>query len=242
MYKFDIIEKAILGKIQKSVYGYTLNSWYNHWSSVMLEEIFNSHIKVFPTIDKIKNIDFFVDTIPFDLKATYFPEELMAASIENKLNQLYGSKNELTCLKKIAKKINISIPTDLTKRALTICLENLIRESDNSLAQDYLYQITKIKKDVISYFKNNPNELIIWLYENQGEMRFDASNRFYVVLVDSNNFYESWKLKRNKNFLVADVNKKLDAFTKTKVNKISFTWPKNNTNYICYSELLFIIK
>ena len=38
--KYDEIEKAISGAIQRSVYGYTMNSWYNYWSTILREEIF----------------------------------------------------------------------------------------------------------------------------------------------------------------------------------------------------------
>jgi hypothetical protein len=44
----------------------------------------------------------------------------------------------------------------------------------------------------------NPLELMKWLYEEQGLRRFDAANRFFIILIDSNNLEESWKLKRNK--------------------------------------------
>jgi len=33
----------------------------------------------------------------------------------------------------------------------------------------------------------NPAELIKWLYEEQGERRFDAANRFFLILVDLRN-------------------------------------------------------
>lgn len=240
--KYEEIEKAIYGTIQRSVYGYTMNSWYNHWSTILIEDIFNSSDKILPTVDLVEKIDFFIDYIPFDLKVTYFPDELMKTKISNELKDKYGSKNELTCSKKIAKELNITIPKDLNDKSLTICLSNLLKESIDDKAKKYVEDIANMKKRVIEYYKNNPNELIIWLYENQGEMRFDAANRFYLILVDSENIYDSWKLKRNVKLLKREIETKLLNFNKEKLNKVQFHWLKDGKNYSCISELLFIIK
>ncbi len=240
--KYEEIEKAIAGTIQRSVYGYTVNSWYNHWSTILIEEIFNSNNRILPTVDLVEKIDFFIDNIPFDLKVTYFPEELMKKSIAEELYEKYGSKDELTCSKRLAKELNITIPTDLNNRALTICLNNLLKESVDERAKKFVQDVSKMKKKVIEYYKQNPNELIIWLYENQGEMRFDAANRFYLVLVDSENIYDSWKLKRNVNLLKREIDSKLMKFNKKDLNNVEFNWFKDGKNYKCISELLFIIK
>lgn len=240
--KFEEIEKALLGPIQRSVYGYTLNSWYNHWSSIMIEEIFNANQRILPTVDLVEKIDFFIDSIPFDLKVTYFPEELMKSQIALKLQCRYGSKSELTCCKRLARQVGIAIPNDLEDRALTICLQNLIRESTDTLATSFMNDLSDMKKEIYNYYINNPNELIIWLYENQGEMRFDAANRFYVVLVDRDSPFESWKLKRNVNLLKNGINDKIESFDSSRLNRIKFHWSKDGKDYECFSELLFICK
>lgn len=240
--KYEEIKEAISGSIQKSVDGYTLNSWYNHWSTILIEEIFNSNKRILPTIDLVEKIDFFIDNIPFDLKVTYFPEELMKKSISDELYKKYGSKNELTCFKRIAKQLNITIPNDLNDKDLILCLNKLLRESINNKAKQFLEDISNMEKRVIDYYKKHPNELIIWLYENQGEMRFDAANRFYLVLVDSENIYESWTLKRNVNLLKKEIQAKLESFNSEKINNITFHWNKDDKDYTCISELLSIIK
>lgn len=109
-------------------------------------------------------------------------------------------------------------------------------------AKVFIKDLNNMKKEVIKYYKENPEKLMIWLYENQGEMRFDAANRFYLVLVDSENIYESWKLKRNVNLLKKEIDKKLNSFNKDNLNEIKFRWSKNGKEYNCISELLFIIK
>lgn len=240
--KYEDIEKALLGPIQRSVYGYTLNSWYNHWSSIMIEEIFNSNSNILPTIDLVEKMDFFIKGIPFDLKVTYFPEELMKEKIAPYLKECFGSGSELTCYKKMAKNLKIAIPSDLENRALTICLYNLIKESVDPTAKAFIQKINSLKNNVYDHYMSKPNELIRWLYENQGEMRFDAANRFYVILVDKENPFDSWKLKRNVNLLKEGIKNKIDSFSSNLLNKVSFYWFKDGKTYDCFSELLFIYR
>lgn len=239
---YDDIVDAIHGSIKKSVYGYTMNSWYNHWSTIMIEEIFNNNERVLPTVDLVKNIDFFIDSIPFDLKVTYFPKELMKTEIEEMLKEKYGSKSELTCMKKLAKKCKITIPEGMGDEALTICLYNLLKESVSDEAKNFIIEITKMKKDVIEHYMEHSEALMKWLYENQGEMRFDAANRLYLVLVDTENIFDSWKLKRNVNLLKMKIQEKLDKFDTAQVHKVSFKWEKDGETYDCLAETLFIVK
>lgn len=241
--KYDDIQEALSGSILNSVCGYTMNSWYNHWSSIMIEDIFNAHDNVLPTIDLVEKIDFFINGTPFDLKVTYFPEDLMSKKIESELFINFGSKNELTCTKRVAKEVNIAIPRDLKKRALLICLQNLLRESVNPKAKQFIEKLDKIKQEVIEYYKNNSNELMIWLYENQGEMRFDAANRLFVVLIDSNNIFESWKLKRNVELLRNSINDKIKEIAEKRENNfVDFYWKKDGKTYKCISEVVFVSK
>lgn len=241
--RYDDVIEALAGPVQRSVYGYTLNSWYNHWSSIMIEDIFNANPNVIPTIDLVEKIDFYINDIPFDLKVTYFPEELMKSVIGDTLKETFGKKSELACTKDVCKKLNIAIPQDLEDRALLICLQGLLRDNiQKPEASDFLSKLAKIKNNVYQSYLDDPNKLIVWLYENQGEMRFDAANRFYVVLIDRENPHESWKLKRNRNLLKDRINEKVNSFDKNKLNKVEFYWFKNEKKYECYSELLFIYK
>lgn len=54
---------------------YTLNRWYNFWSSKGVEALFCSHENVQPHENlKDKYTDFFISGIPFDHKSTVFPK------------------------------------------------------------------------------------------------------------------------------------------------------------------------
>lgn len=240
--RYDEIVNAIEWPILWSTYWYTLNSRYNHRSTILIEEIFNKHNKVVPTLDLVEKIDFFIDWTPFDLKVTYFPDELMKKSIEDKLNEQYWSKNELTCTKRIANSLNIAIPRWLDNKSLLICLQKLLQESTSAIASDFVRNVRTIKKEVINYYKEHPIELMKWLYENQWEMRFDAANRFYLVLIDSENWYDSRKLKRNVHLLKQEINNKLTNFSSSNLTYVDFYWEKTSTTYNCISELLFITR
>ncbi len=57
---YDELSAQLDGEIQRSVQGYVLCSWYNHWSSILIENIFKSHSIVLPSVGQIKKVDFFV--------------------------------------------------------------------------------------------------------------------------------------------------------------------------------------
>ncbi len=69
--------KKLLRKIKAELYStirdYTIISWYNQWTSTIIENIFKSHSRVVPTIRKIPNVDFFFLNTPIDLKTTPLP-------------------------------------------------------------------------------------------------------------------------------------------------------------------------
>lgn len=171
---YQAINDEIEGALLNSLRGYTLNSWYNHWTSIIIEDIFKDHPRVFPTVGLVKKIDFFINDIPFDLKVTYFPEELLKTKL-----QLRGYGNELTKLKRICRQLNIFIPSDMKDKALKLHLFQKVDEDPRDEARAFISNLKGHKKAIIREAEANPLELKRWFYENQGEARFDASNRFF---------------------------------------------------------------
>jgi len=233
---YQKINDEIEGTLLSSLRGYTLNSWYNHWTSILIEDIFKDHKKILPTVGLIKKIDFFIHDIPFDLKVTYFPEAFM----KNKLKE-YGYGVELTQIKKICREIEISIPKNLKDDELKNLLLKKLKEDQTKEAKEFINILNNLKKEIINDSMENPNELKVWLYENQGEMRFDASNRFFLILINETNLSESWKLKRNIKFLKEKINYHLNSLD-TDLNSLNtdFYWDKDGENYNCKSDILFI--
>ncbi len=233
---YDLINEEIEGRLLTSMRGYTLNSWYNHWTSIIIEDIFKDHENVLPTVGLVKKIDFFINDIPFDLKVTYFPEQLLADKLKEN-----GYGNELTKLKQICRKLKIHIPTDLNNKDLKAHLYNKVSEDQRQEAIDFILDLTKHKKSILSESEKKPEELKRWFYENQGEARFDASNRFFLVLTDENDLSNSWKVKRNIVFLREKINEHLDNFKMDKSSlETQFYWKKSQQYYSCKSDILFI--
>ena len=52
---YDNLVSKLDTEIIVAVQGYVLNSWYNHWSSILIESIFKSHNTTLPTIGQIKH-------------------------------------------------------------------------------------------------------------------------------------------------------------------------------------------
>lgn len=233
---YDRINSEIEGNLLSSLRGYTLNSWYNHWTSILIEDLFKDHRIVLPTIGLVKKIDFFINNIPFDLKVTYFPEQFLSEKLREN-----GYGNELTRLKQICRSLKIYIPEDLKEKELRLHLYNKLSEDQKEEAKQFIAELKRQKKKVIADSQANPQELKKWFYENQGEARFDASNRFFLVLIDETDLANSWKLKRNLNFLKEKINNHLDALSiDTSGLQTEFYWEKTQQTYTCKSDILFV--
>lgn len=188
---YELIERKIETDLQSSLRGYVLCSWYNHWTSILIEDIFKDHNRVLPALGLIPKIDFFIDEVPFDLKVTYLPEGFIADKRRDA-----GLRPELTLLKRSSRNLGIPIDGELSGSAQLENLWTKHTEFKNKAAQELVADLTKFRVDVIEEIEADPGELMTWLYENQGIRRFDASNRFFIVLVNTNNFFEGWKMKR----------------------------------------------
>lgn len=132
--------ESLLSHVESELYGsvkeYVICTWYNHWTTVIIEDLISSHPQVIPTLKNIKGVDLFFKGQPFDLKTTYMPA---------------GYPNPAHAI-------------------------------------------------------SNPKELAVWLYENQGAQRFGADNRLFVILQDVQNPKDSWKIKRDINFIKQKIN------------------------------------
>lgn len=164
----DLINN-VKSKLHPDVTSYVICTWFNHWTTVLIEDHISEHPKVVPTLKKNFPIDIFFDNQPFDLKTTYLPKG---------------------------------------------------------------YSIGEAIR--------SPKQLAIWMYENQGPQRFGAGNRLFVVLADKNNLEDSWKLKRDFNFVFNKIDDFLNKSTVTTKDEIVFTF-KNKT-YTTISKVLLITK
>jgi len=105
--RYEELVNNVKAKLHSDVTNYVICTWFNHWTTVLIEEHISTHPKVIPTLKNIKGIDIFFDGQPFDLKVTYLPrgysptaaiaepEKLAVWLYENQGAQRFGADNRL---------------------------------------------------------------------------------------------------------------------------------------------------
>ena len=234
-YSYSKIMDLLDNEISINTRHYTLNSWYNNWTTILTEHIFKSHKKTISAVGKIKSVDFFVDGIPIDLKITYFPK----AYLEQKRKEK-GLGSEITKLKNIAKECSINYDKKENNETIKYQIIEKIKDTNNL---DYISMIDSLKKENLVIMEetiSNKVDLMRWLYENQGEMRFGSENRLFMILVDKNDIDNSWKLKRNFTKLKPAINTYLDNFDANKIKNSKIDFIFKGKKYSTLSDILFI--
>ncbi len=236
---YDILTSKFETEINDAVRGYVLNSWYNHWSSILIEHIFKSHSEVLPTVGQIKGVDFFINDIPFDLKVTYLPAEYIKTKRKEK-----GYPVELTYLKKKAKDAKISFDKNAKPADIYYEIIEKMKDRNDSFCVDVLRTLKNEKLQILKEVQDNPKILATWLYENQGSMRFGSENRLFLVLVDTEDFANSWKLKRNLDLLYPTITDYLDNFKSKKIDdlKVNFEFKGKPQTFTAFTDILFVVK
>lgn len=237
IYKYDEILHKIDNDIAQNVKNYTISSWYNNWSAVLTEHIFKSHPKVISAVGKIKSVDFFIENIPIDLKITYFPKEFL--KLQRKAN---GLQNELSLLKNIAKKFAFNFDKECKDEIIKYQITQQILDSNNAEAILQLENLKKENAEIIQATIANKHTLIKWLYENQGEMRFGAENRIFLVLIDLDDFTQAWKLKRNFTLIKPQILEYLDNFRREIFLKNIVEFEFNQKQYKALADIIFVVK
>ena len=183
-FSYDVLDSRFEKYINIAVKNYVLSSWYNHWSSILIENIFTSHPCVLPAVGQIKSVDFFINDIPFDLKVTYLPVEYIKLKRKEK-----GLPVELTFLKKKAAEANINFDEKAKKKSDTYHeIVEKMKDRNDDFCNSVLSVLKKEKLQILKEAQSHPKMLAKWLYEKQGEMRFGSENRLFLVLVDSEDF------------------------------------------------------
>ena len=187
-----------------------------------------------PAVGLIKKVDFFVAMVPFDLKVTYLPEGYFK---DRRSSQRL--RPEVTLLKREARKLGIHFDKTLPEARLLELLWSRLADHPAESAQSLIRELTEYRRATLAECVGNPDELIRWLYENQGVRRFDASNRLFMVLVNTQNYFASWKLKRAKDLLERDIGRFLDNVQEGHVGRrVSFDWEEQR--YEAISDVVFV--
>jgi hypothetical protein len=166
------------------------------------------------------------------LKVTYLPEGFIASK-----RRAVGERPELTVLRRRARASNVPMNTAMSGGAQ---LEDLWQKLSD-IANPEVAQVTDglkaFRLKIVEEIEKDPAELITWLYENQGVRRFDASNRFFIVLVNTKNFFDSWKMKRALPALRDATQKYLDQKKRVGM-ELAFQW--EGAQYRVISDALIV--
>lgn len=230
---YEALCRCVENELLTSMWGYVVCSWYNHWTSIIIEDIFKDHPNVLPAVGLVKKIDFFVRDTPFDLKVTYMPEGYLKEK-----RQAAALRPELTLLKRAARAHDLPISADLADAPLLQDLWAKISDHPAAECRQLIVELVDFRNVLVTGIERDPSDLIRWLYENQGDRRFDASNRLFLVLVDQRSYFESWKLKRAKPLMEEKIRVYLNACGANPGRRIEFEW--EGQNYSTISDAIVV--
>ena len=217
---------------------YIVASWYNHWTSIIIEHIFKKHPSVLPTVGQIKGVDFFIKGIPFDLKVTYLPKSKWYQEILYQYLDSKGLPNtEIKGLKGIAKQYGVKCGKMDSNQILAE-----LKVLSNDAFNEATTLLNTIRDKIVDYVVSNKMELARLLYEHQGNMRFGSENRLYLVLIDKQDIQNSWEMKRDFNRLEIEIKKYLDSFVAEDLSSLEVTFDFFGRPYTAYADVIFVIK
>ena len=124
----------------------------------------------------------------------------------------------------MCRQYSISISQGMSSSRLLEDLWKKISDHPSRDAQKLIRELANFRMQQLRLAINDPLPLIKWYYENQGERRFDASNRLFLILVDSRDFFNSWQLKRAKEMIRRKVHSSLSKIANNGGKKIVFPW------------------
>ncbi|MCD8284896.1 MAG: hypothetical protein LUC86_03845 [Prevotellaceae bacterium] len=219
-------------EIEGNAWNYVQTSWYNNWTSFLIESLFKRHERVVSAIGEIKSVDFFIDDVPIDLKVTFMPSQFIGEKLKRKLG-----KRELPWLKAQAKTVGIKVDPSMSYAQQMYVITERLAEQGHT---DILDMLAVKRREVVREAEEDATELMSWLYTNQGEMRFGAENRLFIVLADTSDLSQSWKMKRAFSLIEPKVTEYLNKFCDDTLKEVTFTF--NKETYKSLADIIFITK
>jgi hypothetical protein len=173
------------------------------------------------------------------LKVTYLPAEYIKDKRKEK-----GYPVEITFLKKKAEEAKIEFDKNAKPADIFYEIVEKMRDRNDEFCNSILATLKNEKLEILREVQSNPKILATWLYENQGEMRFGSENRLFLVLVDTEDFNSSWKLKRNLDLLKPTIISYLDNFETKKIEdlKVTFNFKGKQQPFTALTDIIFVVK
>jgi hypothetical protein len=182
---------------------------------------------------------FYALVVPFDLKVTYLPAEYIKFKRKEK-----GFPVEFTFLKSKATEAKITFDRKAKYKDVFYEIVEKMKDKNDEFCNNVLTTLKNEKLAILKEVQDDPKILAKWLYENQGEMRFGSENRLFLVLVDTDDFANSWKLKRNLELLKPTIINYLNNFKNKKIDdlKVSFGYKGKPHTYTALTDIIFVVK
>jgi hypothetical protein len=123
--RYEDLVNGVRTKLHDDITHYVIATWYNHWTTVLIEDHISQHPKVIPTLKNKSGVDIFFDNQPFDLKITYLPKDFTLEQIlknpkgliiwlyENQGAQRFGEDNRFYVV--LASKSNLDESWELKR-------------------------------------------------------------------------------------------------------------------------------
>lgn len=152
---YEALCRCVDKELLTSLRGYVVCSWYNHWTSIIIEDIFKDHANVLPAVSLVKKIDFFVRDTPFDLEVTYLPE----SHVKEK-RQAEGLRPELTLLKRVARTNSLPISSDLAGAVLLQDLWAKVSDHPAAECRQLIVDLVNFRNMLVTAIEADSSDLI----------------------------------------------------------------------------------
>ena len=147
-------------------------------------------------------------------------------------------------MKKKSQEAKISFDKKAKPADISYEIIEKMKDRNDAFCSDVLTTLKNEKLEILKEVQENPKILATWLYENQGEMRFGSENRLFLVLVDTDDFGNSWKLKRNLELLKPTILNYLENFKNKKIDdlKVNFEFKGKPQTFTALTDIIFVVK
>tara|TARA_B100000700_G_C15063470_1_gene867717 strand:- start:13539 stop:14183 length:645 start_codon:yes stop_codon:yes gene_type:complete len=163
----------IFNNEKEDVKNYAYNRWLNFWSAKAVEEIFINNELVDPEKNKYhKQIDFYIDNIPFDHKTTVLPKFFY-----NDINNVNTKKFKIELIRWLYKNQSKEQREHYANRIFFV----LVNRKNLSESWKLKAELTKIKNEIELYLKEfkKGNKKLITFFDKEKNNRF-CSDIIYV--------------------------------------------------------------
>ena len=152
--RYEDLINGVKSKLNNDITHYVIATWYNHWTTVLIEDYISQHQNIIPTLKNNFGVDIFFDNQPFDLKITYLPKDFTLEKVlknskglivwlyENQGAQRFGADNRFFVV--LASKDNLEESWKL-KRDFGFIFDEIDKFFDNASVS--------IKDEIIFSFK-----------------------------------------------------------------------------------------